>query len=148
MRQTKFNWNPAGQGNDRRCTTTHAIITGTNVTERQDKIAYVKSEVRAGSFVAFDNREEHLSIYIYLSIYLSFALVDLGRLFSFLIHTQSVKLLGRGISQSQGPLQNKGTETYMPQVGFETTTPMFERAKTVCYYDRLERNVIIRWWHR
>jgi hypothetical protein len=30
------------------------------------------------------------------------ALVDLGRLLSFLIHTQSVGLLGRGISASQG----------------------------------------------
>jgi hypothetical protein len=38
----------------------------------------------------------------HLSIYGSTALVDLGRFFSFLIHTQSVGLLGRGISPSQG----------------------------------------------
>jgi hypothetical protein len=46
----------------------------------------------------------YLSIYIsiYLSIYDSTALVDLGRYFSFLIYTQSVELLGRGISPSQG----------------------------------------------
>jgi hypothetical protein len=37
---------------------------------------------------------------IYLSIYGPTALVDLGRFFSFLIYTQSVRLLGRGISQS------------------------------------------------
>jgi hypothetical protein len=36
------------------------------------------------------------------SMYGSTALVDLGRFFSFLIYTQSVGLLGRGISQSQG----------------------------------------------
>jgi hypothetical protein len=39
---------------------------------------------------------------IYLSINLSTALVDLRRFFSFLIRTQSVGLLGRGIRQSQG----------------------------------------------
>jgi hypothetical protein len=36
---------------------------------------------------------------IYLSIYGSTALVDLGRFFSFLIYTQSTGLLGRGISR-------------------------------------------------
>jgi hypothetical protein len=39
-------------------------------------------------------------ISIYLSIYGSTALVDLGRFFSFLIYTKSVRLLGRGISLS------------------------------------------------
>jgi hypothetical protein len=39
---------------------------------------------------------------IYLSIYDSRALVDLGRVFTFLIYTQSVGLLGRGITSSQG----------------------------------------------
>jgi hypothetical protein len=38
---------------------------------------------------------------IYLSTYGSIALVDLGRFFSFLIYTQSVGPLGRGISSSQ-----------------------------------------------
>jgi hypothetical protein len=38
----------------------------------------------------------------YLSIYGSTALMDFGRFFSFLIHTLSVGLLGRGISPSQG----------------------------------------------
>jgi hypothetical protein len=39
---------------------------------------------------------------IYLSIFGSTALFDPGRFFSFLICTQSVRLLGRGISPSQG----------------------------------------------
>jgi hypothetical protein len=39
---------------------------------------------------------------VILSIYGCTALVDLGRFFSFLIYTQSVWLLGRGISPSQG----------------------------------------------
>jgi hypothetical protein len=37
-----------------------------------------------------------------LSIYGSTALVDLGQFLSFLIHTQSVGLLGLGISLTQG----------------------------------------------
>jgi hypothetical protein len=39
---------------------------------------------------------------VYLSIYGSIALVDPCRFFSFLTYVQSVGLLGRGISQSQG----------------------------------------------
>jgi hypothetical protein len=39
---------------------------------------------------------------IYLSIYGCTAPVDLGRFFSFLIYTESIGLLGRGISPSQG----------------------------------------------
>jgi hypothetical protein len=46
----------------------------------------------------------YLSIYlcVCLSFYGSIALVDLGRLFTFLIYTQSIELLGRGISPPQG----------------------------------------------
>jgi hypothetical protein len=86
-----------------------------------------------------------LSVYlsIYLSIYGSTALVDLGRFFSFLIYTQSVGLLGRGISPSQGrylhrttQTQNKRTQTSMPRVGFELTIPVFEQEKTVHDLDR------------
>jgi hypothetical protein len=64
--------------------------------------------------------------------------VGLGRFFSFLIYTQSVGLLGRGINPSQGhylhrttQTQNKRTQTSMPQVRFEPTIPVLERAKTV-----------------
>jgi hypothetical protein len=59
-------------------------------------------------------------------------------LFSFLIYTQSVGLLGRGISPSQGrylhrttQTQNKRTQTSMFRVWFEPTIPVLERAKTV-----------------
>jgi hypothetical protein len=52
--------------------------------------------------------------------------------------TQSVGLLGRGISPSQGrylhrtaQTENKSTQTSMSYVGFEPTIPMFELAKTV-----------------
>jgi hypothetical protein len=68
---------------------------------------------------------------------------SLGRFFSFLILIQSVGLLGRGISPSQGrylrrttQIQNKLTQTSMPWVGFEPSIPAVERAKTVCDLDR------------
>jgi hypothetical protein len=44
----------------------------------------------------------------YLPTYGSTALVDLGPFFSFLIYMQSVGLLGRGISPSQGRYLNRG----------------------------------------
>jgi hypothetical protein len=51
----------------------------------------------------------------------------------FLNRRQSVGLLGRGISPSQDryltQTQNKHKQTSMPRVGFETTIPVFERAK-------------------
>jgi hypothetical protein len=46
--------------------------------------------------------DEHAVSSTNLSIYVSTALVDFGRFFSFLIHTQSVGLLRRGINPSQG----------------------------------------------
>jgi hypothetical protein len=55
--------------------------------------------------------------------------------FQFLnLSKQSVGLLGRGISPSAhrtAQTQNKRRETVMPQVRFEPTNPVFERAKTV-----------------
>jgi hypothetical protein len=80
---------------------------------------------------------------IYLPIYGSTALVDLGPFFSFLIYTQSVGLLGRGISPPQGLYlhteQHKhriNEQTSMPVVGFEPTIPVSEQAKTVHALDR------------
>jgi hypothetical protein len=86
----------------------------------------------------------------YLSIYVPTVLqpfVGSWPIFSFLISfTQSVGLLGRGISTSQSSClhththththsraqtQNKRTQTFMSQVGFESTIPAFQRAKTV-----------------
>jgi hypothetical protein len=87
----------------------------------------------------------YLSMYlsVYLSIYGSAVRVYLGRFFSFLIYTQSVGLLGRGISPSQGrylrrttQAQNKRTQASMPLVGFEPTIPVFERGKMVHALDR------------
>jgi FAD synthase len=56
---------------------------------------------------------------------------------------QSVGPLERGISPSQGrylhkatQTQNKRRQTSMSRVGFEPTTPMFERAMTVHALDR------------
>jgi hypothetical protein len=78
-------------------------------------------------------------------MYGSTALVDLGRFFSFLIYTQSVGLLGRGISTSQCRYLHTEQRKYkinahrhpsMPQVGFEPTIPVFERAKTVHVFVR------------
>jgi hypothetical protein len=65
-------------------------------------------------------------------------------LFQFIdLFKQSVGLLGRGISPSQGSYlhtgqhkQNKRTQTSMPQVGFEPMIPAFEQAKTVHALDR------------
>jgi hypothetical protein len=62
----------------------------------------------------------------------------LAAFIGFLIYTQSVGLLGREIRPSQGRYlhveqhkQNKRTQTSMPRVGFKTTIPVFEGAKTV-----------------
>jgi hypothetical protein len=58
----------------------------------------------------------------------------------FLNHRQSVELLGRGISPSQGryllETQNKRKQTSMPWVGFEPTIPVFVRAKIFHALDR------------
>jgi hypothetical protein len=80
---------------------------------------------------------------IYLSIYGCTALVDLGGFSVPESYTQSVGLLGRGMSPSQGRYlhivqhkQNKRTETSMPRVGFEPTISVFERVKMVHVLDR------------
>jgi hypothetical protein len=85
-----------------------------------------------------------VSLSLSLSLYGSTVLVYLGRFFSFLIYTQSVGLLGREISPSQGRYLQ--TEQHKHRinahrypclwVGFEPTIPAFERAKTVHALDR------------
>jgi hypothetical protein len=55
-------------------------------------------------------------------------------LFQFRNLTQSVGLLGWGISPSQG--ENKHTHKSRLRVGFEPTTPVFSRARTVHALDR------------
>jgi hypothetical protein len=72
-------------------------------------------------------------------MYGSTALVGLGRFFSFLLYTQSVGFLERGISPSQGlylhteqhKTQKKPNQTSMPLVRFEPTIPVFQRTKTL-----------------
>jgi hypothetical protein len=68
--------------------------------------------------------------------------------FSFLILRQSVGILGRGISLSQGRYlykQNKHRQTSMTLVGFEPTIPAFGKTKTFhtldprCHCDRQRR---------
>jgi hypothetical protein len=81
-----------------------------------------------------------LSIYlsIYVSIYLLLYSPSVGP-WPFFSFTLSVGLLGRGDQAVARPLpahrtaqtQNKRTQTSMPQVGFESTISIFERAKTV-----------------
>jgi hypothetical protein len=66
----------------------------------------------------------------------------LAAFFIFLIYTQSVELLGRGISPSHGRYlhteqhEHKRTQISMPRVGFEPTIPVFERANTIHALDR------------
>jgi hypothetical protein len=59
--------------------------------------------------------------------------VDLAHFFSFLICTQLLGFLGRGSARRKTSAykQNKCTHTSKLPVGFEPTTPVFERAKTV-----------------
>jgi hypothetical protein len=59
--------------------------------------------------------------------------------FIFSIHTQSVGLLGRGISpptHRTTQTQNKQTQTSIHRADFELTTPVFERAKVIDALDR------------
>jgi hypothetical protein len=70
--------------------------------------------------------------------------LNLGRFFSFLIFYTIDSTPWTGDQPVARPphahrtaqTQNKHTQTYMPQVGFEPTIPVFERAKTVHALDR------------
>jgi hypothetical protein len=74
---------------------------------------------------------------IYLWLYSP--LLDLGRIFSFLIFYTVVRTPWTGDQSVVRPLrihrtiqtQNKRTQTFMSQVVFELTIPVFEWAKTV-----------------
>jgi hypothetical protein len=70
-------------------------------------------------------------IWIHLTTYGSRALVDLGRLFSFLIYTESLGLLVRRIIPSQGrtaQTQNKRTDIHVSS-GIRTQYPNVEAAE-------------------
>jgi hypothetical protein len=72
-----------------------------------------------------------------ISIFVSKVLVEIGRFFSFLMYTQSARLLGRGISPSQGRYLHTehkhgiNAQTSMSPVGFEPMIPVLGRAITV-----------------
>jgi hypothetical protein len=78
-----------------------------------------------------------------LYVWLHSPLLGLVRSFSFLIFTQSIRLLGRGISQpvartllaKRTAQTQKNSQTAMPQVGFEPKIPLFEHVKTVLALD-------------
>jgi hypothetical protein len=87
-----------------------------------------------------DQKQDHWDYTAYLSIYprLYNPLMGLGRFSISWSFTQSVVLLGRGISPPQGrylhrttQTQNKSRNTSMSWMGFEFTVPVFEGAKTV-----------------
>jgi hypothetical protein len=82
---------------------------------------------------------------IYLSIYVSIVLLlDLGRFLSFVIQytvgrtpwTRDQPVARPLPTYRTTQIQNKRTQTSMPQVGSEPTISMFERAKTVLAFDR------------
>jgi hypothetical protein len=56
--------------------------------------------------------------------------------FSFLILKQSVELLGRGISPSQGHYLQNRRQTSVPWAGFKPTISVFKWAKTFHALDR------------
>jgi hypothetical protein len=81
----------------------------------------------------------YVTVSLSLSLSGSIALVDIDRFFSFLMYTQSVGVLGRGISHRKvATYTHRTTQTQisMHRVEFEPTIPMFERAKTVHALDR------------
>jgi hypothetical protein len=100
-------------------------------------------------------RPIYLSIYlsVCLSVYLSVCLsvygctvvfFNLGRFFSFLILYTVGRTPWTAVQPIARPLrtrrttqtQNNSTQISMPQVGFEPTIPVFERAKTVHALER------------
>jgi hypothetical protein len=74
-----------------------------------------------------------------ISQWLYSPLLDLGRFFSFLIFYTVTRAFWMGDQPVSRPLpahrtvqtQNKRTQTSMPQLGFEPTILVFERAKTI-----------------
>jgi hypothetical protein len=84
-------------------------------------------------------------VYIIFSLYGSTGLfLHFGRFFSFLIRYTVGRTPWTGDQPVSRPLpthmatqtQNKRTQTSMPRVEFEPTTPVFEQAKTVHALDR------------
>jgi hypothetical protein len=77
----------------------------------------------------------------------------LGLFFSFLIlyTVGRTAWTGGGISPSLGhylhrttQTQSKGTQTFMPRLGFEPTIPVFKRVKTFYASDRVATLIVLR----
>jgi hypothetical protein len=105
-------------------------IDGREDEKSETKILISKKDIRRReNFICLSTR-----------IYGSRAIVDIGRFFSFLMHTRSVGLPGQGISLSiDRYLHRINAHTSMPRVGFERTIPVFERVKTAHALDRHNR---------
>jgi hypothetical protein len=80
----------------------------------------------------------HASIHPFIYLWLYSPLLNLGPYFSFLIFLHCRQDSLGGDQPSQGRYlhtgqhkQNEGTQTSTPQMGFEPTIPVFERAKTI-----------------
>jgi hypothetical protein len=86
------------------------------------------------------------SVYLFIYLWLYSPLLYFGRFFRFLIFYTVDRTPWTGDQSVAMPLpthrtaqtQNKCTQTSMPQMGFEPTVPMFERAKTVHALDRAD----------
>jgi hypothetical protein len=85
-----------------------------------------------------------LSIYLFIYGFTVSPFFDLGRFFSFLIFYTVGRTPWTGDQPVARPLpahrttqtQNKRTQTFMPEVGFELMIPVFDRSKIVHDLDR------------
>jgi hypothetical protein len=106
------------------------------------QISHDQTRARTRAAAVVSQRLTTWDLSIYLSIYLSMALqpfVGLGRSVSFLILYTVGRTPWTWEQSVASPLPthrttrtyNKRTQTSMPRVGFEPTSPAFERAKTI-----------------
>jgi hypothetical protein len=90
------------------------------------------------------NRSYSRNVICIKYLWLYSPLLGLGRFFSFLIFytvgrtswTEDQPVVRPLPTERTTQTQNKRTQTSMPQVGFEPTIPVFERAKTIHALDR------------
>jgi hypothetical protein len=85
-----------------------------------------------------------LSLSLYDYIYMVIYFLDLGRFFNFLLLYSASRTPWTGDHHFERPLpthrttetENKCTQTFMLQLGYEPKIQVFERAKTVHAFDR------------
>jgi hypothetical protein len=98
---------------------------------------------RAPTLMYSASRTNVMKYFFFLSLWL-YSPLDFGRFFGVLILYTVSRTPWTGDQPVSRPLpthrtthtQNKRIQTSMPLVGFELTTPVFERAKTVHALDR------------